>query len=76
MSEDGRLQAFLSESVERIDRHLDKTLPPAGEPPTVLHEDVPSVDSTIARTPAAVPWPGLTTRTLKSVSLICSSSCG
>ena len=33
-----RLDEFVAESVERIDRYLDKVLPPADEPPTRLHE--------------------------------------
>ncbi len=33
-----RLDEFVAESVERIDRYLDKILPPADEPPTRLHE--------------------------------------
>jgi geranylgeranyl pyrophosphate synthase len=33
-----QLESFLVQSAERIERYLDKTLPPASEPPVTLHE--------------------------------------
>ncbi len=38
MSGGWNLESFLAQSADRVERYLDKLLPPASEPPVSLHE--------------------------------------
>lgn len=38
MTRSSQLESFLVQSAERIERYMDKILPPASEPPVTLHE--------------------------------------